>query len=98
MSTSKTIRVAILSNRDFDAPVHTNLESLTFGRTGYKATSLAFCESKTKDVDHDKRPDLVCDFTTSLAGFIVGDTVGVLRGSRLDGTAFQAMDYVRVSQ
>ena len=64
----------------------------------YGPSSLAFCESKAKDVDHDKPADLVCHFTTSLAGFIVGDTVGVLRGSRLDGTAFQAMDYVRLSQ
>ena len=90
--------VAILSTSSphFDAPSQVNRTSLTFGRTGNEA-SLAYC-TKVKDVNHDGLPDLLCRFTTRLNGFLVGDTVGILKGLTVGGLPFIGQDSVRIKQ
>jgi len=90
-----SIPVAILSTADFDAPAAVDRTSLTFGRTGDEA-SLAFCGTTLKDVNADSRLDLVCHFTTSVTGFQVGDTEGILKGETGGGTAIEGRDAVRV--
>ena len=90
-----TTPVAILSTEDFDAPAEVDRASLTFGRTGDEA-SLAFCGTTPKDANLDGRLDLVCHFTTSLTGFQVGDTEGILKGATLSGTPIEGSDAVRI--
>lgn len=92
------IPVAILSTKDFDAPSQVDQNSLTFGRTGDEQ-SLAFCNRRPKDVNHDGlKDDLVCHFYTQIAGFKCGDTEGILRGKTLDGTpiAIEGRDSVKI--
>lgn len=89
-----TIPVAILSGPGFDAASEVDATSLTFGRTGNE-DSLASC-TRPKDVNKDKLPDLVCYFQTNSAGFVSGDSVGVLRGRTVDGIAIQGTDAVRI--
>lgn len=95
LGTKGTTPVAILSAADFDAPSEVDRASLTFGRTGDEA-SLAFCSTTPKDVNLDGLLDLVCHFTTSLTGFQVGDTEGVLKGETVGGTAIEGRDAVRI--
>ena len=79
----KSISVAILSSPDFNAPVEVDRSTLTFGPTGNEASPLA-CTRKSKDVNGDRNPDLVCQFPMKLEGslplFDCGDTVGLLKG------------------
>jgi uncharacterized membrane protein len=92
----KMVRVAILSNDDFDAPAQIDQSSLTFGATGYEQ-SLAFCKRKPISADQgDLKNDLVCQFQTDLAGFQCGDTVGVLRGVTKEGTSVRGSDSVSI--
>jgi hypothetical protein len=74
------IRVSILSSKTFHAPTMVDIGSLTFGRTGSE-DSLAFCHRYSKDVNHDKYPDLVCEFHTSVTDFQCNDTEGFLNGN-----------------
>lgn len=64
------IRVAILSQPNFDPAQQVDQTSITFGKTGDEH-SLAFCAAE--------RTDLVCNFKTALTGFRPGDTQGILR-------------------
>jgi hypothetical protein len=91
------IPVAILSTREFNAPARVDRTSLTFGRTGDEQ-SLAFCNEGSEDVNGDGLPDLVCHFSTQLAGFqSVKDTIGVLKGKTIDtDEKFTAQDSVRI--
>jgi hypothetical protein len=89
-----TIAVAILSTATFDAVSAVDKTSLTFGRVGDE-DSLAFCDTP-KDVNKDKRDDLVCYFHTQSTGFVLGDTVGILYGETVDGTPIQGADSVRI--
>lgn len=89
------IPVAILSNKDFDAPGQVNQKSLTFGPTGDEK-SRAFCNQRPRDVDGDGLKDLVCYFNTRLTGFGCDDTVGILKGHRMDGTPFEGRDSVKI--
>jgi 6-phosphogluconolactonase len=91
------IRVAILSTSSFNAPSLVNMTSLTFGHSGTEK-SLAYCETRRRDVNHDKIPDLVCHFKVSLMNFKIGDTVGNLNGMLLDGgTAIQGSAPVKIA-
>lgn len=88
------IPVAILSSPTFDAPRAVDTTSLTFGRTGGEA-SLDFC-SGPEDVNSDGLLDVVCHFDTNAAGFLSGDTQGVLKGKTLSGVPMKGTDSVRI--
>jgi outer membrane protein assembly factor BamB len=88
-----TIPVAILSGPQFDAPAELNTGSLTFGRTGNEA-SLAFCHPGR--VNRDALVDVICHFDTRSTGFVVGDTVGILKGETVTGVPIQGSDSVRI--
>ncbi len=95
-STSEgSIPVAVLSSATFDAPTEVNETSLTFGRSGYE-TSLRFCSPTPEDVNADGFLDLVCHFQTQVAGFLSGDTVGVLKGRNLSDVLIEGTDSVNI--
>ena len=87
------IPVALLSSTTFDAPTAVDRTSLKFGPTGDEI-SLVFCQNNVRDVNHDGLPDLVCVFSTKIAGFRPGDTVGVLKGKTVKGVPFSGKDMV----
>jgi len=87
------VPVAILSNSDFYAPADVEKTSLTFGHTGDEQ-SLAFCLPWAWDVNHDGLRDQICFFRTSLTGFRIGDTEGILRGETTNGIPFEGLDSV----
>jgi uncharacterized repeat protein (TIGR01451 family) len=89
------IRIAILSTKDFRAPADVNKTSLTFGRMGNER-SLISCMRNAQDVNHDGMPDLVCRFSTQLAGFRPGDTKGILKGKTATGVLIEGHDSVRI--
>lgn len=90
------IQVAILSSKTFNAPVQVNMNSLTFGRSGTEK-SLAYCDTHRNDVNHDGMPDLVCFFNTANTNFQNGDTMGILEGTLMDGTAIQGLESIRIA-
>ncbi|TMI71035.1 MAG: YncE family protein [Bacillati bacterium ANGP1] len=89
------IRVVILSSSDFDAFARVDPSSLTFGRTGDEP-SLASCDASASDANGDGLPDLVCHFFKTLTAFQPGDTVGVLKGSTVDGQPIVGTDAVHI--
>jgi hypothetical protein len=95
MRSTGTVPVAILSTAAFDARAMVDRTSLTFGATGDEL-SLASCNSKGSDVNHDGLLDLVCHFHIQLTGFQNHHHVGVLLGSTMAGTPFEASDAVRI--
>ena len=94
------VPVAILSTTDFDAPWAVNRETLTFGPSGNedslhrksKGTGAPNC--RVEDVSGDGLLDLNCFFIARLTGFLVGDTVGILKGQTLTGDPFEGSDSV----
>ncbi len=91
------IRVAILSTSAFNAPSMVAMTSLTFGHSGTEK-SLDYCETRSKDVNHDKLADLVCHFKVSQMNLQKGDTVGILGGMLLDGvTPFQGSAAIEIA-
>jgi hypothetical protein len=90
-----TIPVAILSTTGFDARTMVDRTSLTFGATGDE-TSLASCNTKGSDVNHDGLLDLVCHFHIQLTGFQPHHVLGILKGNIVGGTPFEASDTVRI--
>lgn len=90
------IRVAILSSRTFNAPQMVDMHSLTFGHSGAEP-SLAYCETHSHDVNHDRFPDLVCSFYTQKTNFQKGDTIGTVKGFLLDKTPIQGTDSVKIA-
>ena len=52
---SLSLKVAILSTSSFNAPLLVGMTSLTFGHSGAEK-SLSYCETRRKDVNHDKIP------------------------------------------
>ena len=96
-----SIPVAVLSTPNFDAPQQVDKNSLTFGHTGDE-TSLhrrgrkGTPDCRTRDVNQDGLPDLVCRFVTGKTGFQVGDTVGILKGKTMDGTPLEGRDAVQI--
>ncbi len=89
------IRVSILSSKTFHAPTMVDIGSLTFGRTGSE-DSLAFCHRYSKDVNHDKYLDLVCEFHTSVTNFECDDTEGFLMGNTVKGEPIEGKDSVKI--
>jgi hypothetical protein len=85
--------VAILSEPDFLAPSEIDLDSITFGHSGFENSLL---RASAKDVDHDGLVDLVCHFSTQAAGFQAGDTVALMRGHSRGGTILLGSDHVRI--
>jgi len=80
---NRGIPVAIMSSPDFDA-TRIDKHNLTFGAIGNEA-SLMKCRKKGKDVKVDKvkdgRDDMICYFNPDVAGFMVGDVSGTIRGT-----------------
>jgi hypothetical protein len=89
------IPVAILSNKNFDAPSEVDRDTITFGRRGDEH-SKAFFLRRGKDVNQDGMKDLIFFFRAKQAGFEVGDTEGVLKGSTLNGGAITGKDSVNI--
>jgi hypothetical protein len=89
-----SIPVAILSSRSFDAR-KVDVSTLTFGRTG-EEQSLRKCNKGYAHLNRDRRPDLVCHFDNQSAAFELGDEVGVLRGTTVDGTPIEGRAMLKV--
>jgi hypothetical protein len=89
------IPVAILSNKNFDAPSEVDKDTVTFGRRGDEH-SKAFFLRRGKDVNHDGMKDLIFFFRAKMAGFEVDDTMGYLKGSTLRGNAIEGQDSVSI--
>jgi hypothetical protein len=96
-TTGTVVPVAILSSATFNALTAVNRTSLTFGRVGTEA-SLIGCNARGQDVNADGRLDLVCQFNGTLGGFLIGDTLGVLRGLTTGGAPIHATDSVNIIQ
>ena len=94
-SSKGDIPVAIISRTGFDATSDINIASLRFGRAGSE-NSLKSCSKRGEDVNGDLRKDLLCHFTTQVAGFLAGDSIGVLTGFLNDGSPFEGADTVRI--
>lgn len=94
------ITVAVLSTGSFDA-TDVDRETLTFGRTGDEP-SLARRGSRDtpqcsiEDTNGDGSPDLVCHFEMTACGFVVGDSLGILRGATVEGDLFEGWDVVTI--
>ena len=87
---SASVQVAILSKADFDAPTQVDKNSLTFGATGDENSLrrrflIGTPDCRARDVNHDRRKDLVCSFLIGKTGFKLGDTVGILKGQTVHG-------------
>jgi probable HAF family extracellular repeat protein len=89
------IPVAILSNKNLQAPRDVVKKSLRFGQTGNE-NSLAFCGHWHWDVNHDGQKDLICYFHEGPSKFQCGDKEGILRGETKDGVEFEGRDMVQV--
>jgi hypothetical protein len=87
------IPVALLSSPSFDA-LQADRTSLRFGETGDE-DSLVRCERHRRDVNHDGLPDLVCYFDNRKAGFEIGDTEGILKGTAAGGE-FEGRGWLKV--
>jgi hypothetical protein len=88
------IPVALLSSSTFDATT-VKVDTLTFGHMGDEQ-SLKRCLKRGVDVNHDRRPDLLCFFENQKAGFEPSDEQGVLRGEAADGTPFEGSGVLKV--
>lgn len=94
ISSKGKIKVAILSTANFNAPSMVNQKTISFGKTGSE-NSLVNCSPKTKDVNNDKLPDLICSFRVRNTGFGFGDTVAVLRFQSIEGAIpFEGRDTI----
>lgn len=91
----RTVTVAVLSDKSFNASLNVERSSLTFGRTGDEQ-SLAFCKPHGEDTDDDDRPDLICYFYLEKTGFEIGDNKAILRGMTLDGHLIRGASEVRI--
>lgn len=89
------VPVAILSTNTFDAPSEVDITSLTFGRTGDEQ-SLHRCIQPPVDANDDGLLDRLCHFRSSLTGFQIGDTEGVLRGQTVDGIPIEGRHSVLI--
>ncbi len=92
-----TVPVAILSTATFNAPTDVDKTSLTFGHAGTEA-SLSSCDVRGRDVNGDGRADLVCRFTIKATAFVLGDTLGYLKGASLVGNTLHGSDTVHITK
>ena len=86
-------RIDFLTN--VPAPGRVDAATLTSGRTGDEP-SLIRCNSRPKDVNHDRLPDLVRRSDTQTAGFQHDDTLGILKGQTGEGTPIIGTDAVQI--
>lgn len=88
------VKVAIFGSESF--PV-SNIDpsSLTFGAVGTEDT-LRKCKHRTKDVNRDGQPDLVCEFSLRDSGFNKYSYEGILNGQTSDGQYFSGADRIVV--
>ena len=86
--------VALLSSDTFVA-MDVDQSTLKFGETGDEE-SLIRCKRHGVDVNRDKLPDLVCWFDFAKAGFVPGDTEGVVTGSTTSGAAFEGKGALKI--
>ena len=93
--------VAIFSTAAFDART-VDVQSLRFGRTGdedsLSRTPRGEVRFRYEDVNGDGRLDLVVTFEIDRTGFLVGDTVGILKGRTNDGRLFEAQQFVTIKR
>jgi YVTN family beta-propeller protein len=92
------ISVAIFSTGDFDAPSQIDQDSLTltFEPAGSEV-SVAYCNSKPKDVDRNGFKDLFCYFYTDPTGFFqCGQDLGILTGHTVGGFPINGSDSVSI--
>ena len=98
LSGSGKVQVAILSRPGFSAPNLIDTAQLTFGHTG-REQSLASCNTKAEDINHDGLPDLVCWFDIVQSNLQLGDTVGIVRATIYNGgpvTQVTGVDSVKI--
>ena len=92
-STNKYVQVAVLSTSRFAAK-SLQVASLRFGRTGTEATASSCSQ---RDVNGDKRSDLVCQFTLSRTGLPIGTTTAVLKGRTTTAVQVSGSTTVRIT-
>ena len=92
-------QLAIYSSLTFDV-TGIVLGRLRFGRTGTENSLIDHkrhgVQYELIDLNGDGRLDLLLGFEVNKTGFQAGDTVGILTGQLLDGTAFSAEDDVLI--
>ena len=92
---SRLVHVAILSSPSLDAPNDVDRTSLTFGHSGDEnSLHRQGKDCWRNDVNNDGLLDLVCNFVIRRTDFLPSDTIGILKGTLLDGTSFEAQDSV----
>lgn len=90
----RNVKVAIFGSKNF--PVSDiDLNSLTFGAVGNENT-LRKCKHRTKDLNRDGEPDLVCEFSLRHSGFSKDSREGVLNGQTSDGRSFSGANPIVV--
>ena len=88
-----SIKAAILSAADFNAPLMVVPSSLTFGATG---TEKQAARCRAKDVNRDSYPDLVCKFSLRNAGLASFHDEVMLKGKTIDGSAIEGSGYIKM--
>ena len=88
------VQVTIFSSSDFNASEEIDQSTLRFGRTGSQAMAQG-CLKLGRNPDH--KSDLLCTFATRDSGFLLGDTVGLLRGRTVEGKLIQGSDRVKIN-
>ena len=86
--------VALLSSDSFDA-MDVDQSTLRFGSKGDE-DSLMRCNRHGVDVNHDKKPDLVCWFDFTKSDFVPGDNQGVVTGSTNSGVDFEGTGVLKM--
>jgi hypothetical protein len=69
--------------------------TLRFGSKGDE-DSLMRCNRHGVDVNHDKKPDLVCWFDFTKSDFVPGDNQGVVTGSTNSGVDFEGKGVLKM--
>ena len=87
------VSVAIFAGANFNAAQEINQSTLTFGRTGLEAKSKGCLKL---DLNRDRKTDLLCAFSIQESGFVLGDTVGVIKAHTFAGKLVQGTDDVKI--
>lgn len=86
------VRVAVVSTAHL-AAVDVSRSSLRFGETGTEATAE---RCLARDVNADRRADLVCFYPLNRTGLTTASTSGTLTGRTTSGTVFTGTSPLRV--
>lgn len=89
LSSRRSIRVAVLSDSEFD-PLQINMLSVRFGPDEAVVRS-----QRVWDINHDGLGDLVLRFRIRETGIECGDTQATLTGETFDGEKFVGTDSIR---